>query len=165
LHEGARTFIAEQAARLGPFESVLEIGSRNVNGSVREFFAASRYLGVDRIEGDGVDVVKDATGGWSPLEQPDCIVCCEVFEHTADWPGIVANIGLWLAPHGVVLLTMAGPGREPHSAVDGGALRAGEHYENIEPDELAGVLHAHGLDADLDLRNAGDVYAVARFAS
>jgi hypothetical protein len=37
---------------------VLEMGSYNVNGSVRDMFAlAGRYVGVDLVEGPGVDLV------------------------------------------------------------------------------------------------------------
>ena len=42
--------------------SVLEIGSYDVNGTVRKLFAAAgHYVGVDLVEGPGVDVVGSAT--------------------------------------------------------------------------------------------------------
>jgi hypothetical protein len=37
--------------------SVLEVGSLNINGTVRDFFDAKEYVGVDLIEGPGVDRV------------------------------------------------------------------------------------------------------------
>jgi hypothetical protein len=47
---------------------------------------------------------------------------------------------------GVDIATMAGPGRPPHSAIDGGwTLHPGEHYANVHPAELAGQLAAAGF--------------------
>lgn len=40
-----------------PGLSVLELGSFNVNGSVRPLFPGTRYVGVDVVPGPGVDVV------------------------------------------------------------------------------------------------------------
>ncbi|MDB0050250.1 hypothetical protein N9F31_02215, partial [Pseudomonadales bacterium] len=42
--------------------AVLEIGSYDVNGSIRSLFNAQNYVGVDLVEGPGVDVV---AGGQS----------------------------------------------------------------------------------------------------
>jgi len=161
LHEGARAWIAEQAARLGPFESVLEIGSRNVNGSVREFFEGAEYVGLDQLDGDGVDIVADAVL-WATLRQYDAIVCCEVFEHEARWPELLERIGAWLGFGAVALLTMATTGRAPHSGIDGGQVRPGEHYQNVELPEFLEACTLHGLRAEWDIRNPGDLYAVVR---
>ena len=38
---------------------ILEIGSYDVNGSVRKYFLDSNYLGTDLIEGPSVDLVAD----------------------------------------------------------------------------------------------------------
>jgi hypothetical protein len=40
--------------------SVLEFGSRNLNGSVRSIIHAHTYVGVDLYEGPDVDIVGDA---------------------------------------------------------------------------------------------------------
>jgi SAM-dependent methyltransferase len=159
MHEGARAFIAQQASRYAPYERVLEIGSRNVNGSVREYFQAGVYLGIDLLAGDGVDIVADAAK-WQPNGQFDAIVCCETFEHTPEWPTIVRNISLWLRPGGIALLTMASTGRAPHSGVDGGPVRPGEFYQNVEPEELAAVCDGFNLNVTLDTSTPGDLYAI-----
>jgi len=161
MHETARAFIATQAAAHGPFSSVLEIGSRNVNGSIREYFAGADYLGVDLRAGDGVDVIGDTADLWTTDERFDAIVCAEVFEHEPRWPSIVNKIATWLAPQGVVFLTMASTGREPHSGIDGGPVHPGELYQNITPGELRLVLESRGFQCDLDTSTPGDLYAVA----
>ena len=161
MHEGARAFIERKVEELGPFNTVLEIGSRYINGSVKEFFAGSDYFGIDKTGGQGVDYVVDALN-WQTAVRFDCIVCCEVFEHEPSWPLLVGKIASWLAPEGVALLTMAGPGREPHSAIDGSSLRAGEPYENVTPDDLVNTARIHGLHATAYTENHGDVYAVLK---
>ena len=63
--------------------SVLEIGSFNINGSVREVIQpfAKNYFGIDMQDGEGVDLVADGALYESP-ETYDVIVTAETFEHT-----------------------------------------------------------------------------------
>jgi SAM-dependent methyltransferase len=163
MHDQARAFIAKQAAERGPFKSVLEVGSRYINGTVRDLFPDAKYLGIDTKEGPLVDVVADAAGeDWKPKDRFAAIVSCEVFEHEPRWRAIVANMARWLAPKGVVMLTMATHGREPHSGFDGGPVRANEQYMNVGADELVEALHKNGFEYELDTTtNQGDLYAVA----
>jgi hypothetical protein len=115
---------------------VLDIGGRNVNGSPRASFPeAASYTVLDIMPGEGVDIVADAAT-WQPNRVYDTIVCCEVFEHTPSWPEILVTCGRALSPIGTLIVTTAGPGRGEHSAIDGGALRPGEYYGNVHPDEL-----------------------------
>lgn len=164
MHDSARDYITRQVSRLGPFQSVLEVGSRNVNGGIRDLFPGSDYLGIDIADGPGVDIVVDASNGWTPPQRYALVVCCETFEHTARWPAIVANIAAWLAPSGICLLTMAGPRRAAHSGIDGGPVRAGEFYRNVRPEALSLAMQRVGLDAELDTTVFGDLYALGRRA-
>lgn len=157
MHPEAHDFVADTVRAWGPFDRTVEFGSHDINGGIRHLFAGS-YLGVDPQAGPGVDVVADATE-WLTDEPVDCVVCCEVFEHLADWRGLIASAARALRPGGVVIITAAGPGRGPHSAVDGNALRPGEHYANIEPAALADALaesftdiHVEQLDRDVRAR-------------
>lgn len=146
-------------SELGPFDRVVEFGSLNINGGVRDLFQGE-YLGIDPQAGPGVDVVGDAAL-WKPTRKVDCVVCCEVFEHTPNWPALLDSAARALKVGGVLILTMAGPGRAPHSAVDGGSIRQGEHYENIEPSELIDALKERFTDIHVD-QLATDVRATAR---
>lgn len=144
---------------------VVEIGSRNINGSIRELFkAASAYLGTDLAAGKGVDLVVDATDADAlPAESFDTVVCCEVLEHAPVAP-IVASAARWLRPGGFLIATMATTGRAPHSAVDGGALRPGEHYENVTEQAMLDALAAAGLEpvnVETNGRTA-DLYVLAQ---
>lgn len=125
---------------------VLDIGGRNINGTIRDRFpGAVEYVVLDIIEDAGVDIVADAAT-WRPDgDRFDAVVCAEVFEHTPVWREICATAFDVLAPGGQFVATMAGPGRAPHSAMDGGPLQPGEHYANIDPDELAEELYSLGF--------------------
>ncbi len=159
MHDAARSFI-ESHTRGRRFDSVLEVGSRDVNGAIRDLFDTGVYVGCDIAPGPGVDVVLNAELPDTLGRQFEVVVCCEVFEHTAGWPLIVENIAGWLQPGGLALLTMAAPGRLPHSAIDGEHLRAGEYYSNIDRDVLRRELDRARLDSTLTV-NGQDLYARA----
>lgn len=132
MHAAAYKFVAEQAKDL-QFEKVVEFGSRYINGSIRPIFSlADVYVGIDPVEGSGVDVVMPAQN-FIPDFEPDVVVCCEVLEHVPHDIGlaIIENGLKILKPGGTMLVTAAGIARKEHSAVDGGPLRPGEHYGNI----------------------------------
>ena len=94
--------------------SVLEIGSYNVNGSVRQFFnAPKRYIGVDLIEGPGVDVVCDGDKFYESVKF-DVAISTECFEHTADYLAIFENMTALVRPGGLVMFTCATTGRAEH---------------------------------------------------
>ena len=114
---------------------VLEIGSLDINGSVRPLFTntisdGGSFFGIDVQEGPGVDLVADASMYKSDV-QYDVIVCAEVFEHTVVWPKIIKNSHSLLVPGGMFIATMAGEGRAPHSAIDENPIRSWEYYKNV----------------------------------
>ena len=143
---------------------VLDLGGRDVNGSVRGLFPnATRYTVVDILPGPGVDYVADAAT-WQPDQEYDVVVCTETFEHTAVWPGICRTACAALKPGGIFIATMAGPGRPPHSAIDGlFRLHPGEHYANVPAFELERVLKETGfIDVTVDSQpSPADTRAVA----
>lgn len=111
---------------------VLEIGSLNINGSIRDIFKpfAAEYIGIDPQDGPGVDVVIDAMLYNKP-NYFDVVVTAETFEHTPYWKDIIKLSHNNLAPGGLFVATMAGEGRYPHSAIDENPIREWEHYANI----------------------------------
>ena len=133
--------------------NVLEIGSLDINGSVRPMFKPfqSNYLGIDMQEGPGVDIVVDAAK-FINFEAYDVIVCAEVFEHTPMWPQIIQNSYNNLVDGGIFIATMAGEGRHPHSAIDEKPIRDWEHYSNIGWWELQQTLKQKGFkDVKVDV--------------
>lgn len=119
---------------------VLDLGGRYINGSALDHFPNADRTVLDIAPGRGVDIVADASS-WTPEGEWDVVLCCEVAEHTAVWPQIAATAFKSLVPGGELIWTCAGPGRRPHSGVDGGRrLFPGEHYANVSCEELADVL-------------------------
>lgn len=126
--------------------TVLDIGGRNINGTIRPLFVgAIEYTTLD-IEPDlEVDIVADAST-WKPDRQYSAVVCCEVFEHTPDWRDICRTMFEACEPGGLGIITTAAPGRPAHSGRDGGQLHPGEYYGNVPPSELRTALEYVGWD-------------------
>lgn len=141
MHQQAYDFVARHCADLiAP--RVLEVGSCDVNGSVRPLFAGARaYHGIDVVEGPGVDEVADGAI-WRSPGAFEVAVSTEVLEHAPRWAAML--FGMWegLVPGGRLIVTCATDPRPPHSAVDGLAPRPGEHYANVEALELVAHLRA-----------------------
>jgi len=145
MHARAMEYVKRYAtaARL----TVCEIGSRNINGTVRGLFPNALWTGIDLYAGRAVDVVGDAAN-WSPPSQCDLVVCCEVLEHAERWDAVVKSGCGWLKPGGRVIVTCAGPGRRDHSGIDGKLLRDVEHYCNVHPVPLCELLEECGVVVD-----------------
>lgn len=101
-------------------KAVMEVGSANVNGSVRPFIESldpAVYLGVDAAPGPGVDVVANCeqlteqlnTGCW------DVVISTEMLEHVRDWRACVRELALATRPGGLLLITTRSPGFEYHA--------------------------------------------------
>lgn len=161
MHNEAFAWVAAHATQ--DEVTVLDLGGRNVNGSVRDLFPnATKYVAVDIREGEGVDVVADAAT-WVPDDEYDVVVSTECFEHTAVWPEICLTAFKATRPGGRLILTMAGPGRSEHSAIDGGPIQPGEYYGNVDPEHLKHTLITAGFkDVVVDSRvSPADTRAVA----
>lgn len=165
MHAEAMQWVRDNGT--GEPVSVLDIGGRNINGTARAGFPnATKYVALDILPGEGVDIVVNAAE-WEPTEQFDVVVSTEVFEHTAEWPGIVSTMYKALKPGGFLVLTMAGPGRTPHSGMDGAALDGSgrtEYYGNVDQKDLFDCLDKEGFEAiEVEYKTAPcDVRAIAR---
>ena len=91
-------------------ESVLDVGSFNVNGTYRPFF--KNYTGLDIIEGDNVDIVADEPYAW-PIKNNtyDVVVSGQTFEHIEFPKKTMQEIYRVLKPGGLccIIAPSAGP--------------------------------------------------------
>ena len=135
--------------------AVLEVGSLDVNGSVRSIVNAyqpASYVGVDLREGPGVDAVCDATELVSRfgVNSFDLLISTEMLEHVRDWRVVVSQMKRVLKTYGVLLVTTRSRGFPYHGFPhdfwryepdDVEALFSDFQIERIETDQiLPGVL-------------------------
>ena len=85
---------------------VVEIGSQNVNGSIRPIFERDcDYTGIDYVEGNGVDIVlTDHYKFPLPDECADIVVSSSCFEHSEMYWLTFLEIMRILKPHGLFYL-------------------------------------------------------------
>lgn len=118
-HPQQLKFVEIVLKRINPTASwgglnILEIGSHDVNGSIRNFFEGSDYCGVDLSPGDGVDVVMSGHELKFPNDTFDYSISCECFEHNPEWIKTFANMYRMTKISAYVIITCASTGRREH---------------------------------------------------
>jgi SAM-dependent methyltransferase len=113
-HGSVLTWAGSLPADLFAGKSVCEVGSYDVNGTVRPIIAAHgpvSYLGVDISEGPGVDLV--ANVGDLPALYPDgfdTVITTEMLEHVEDWRAAMVALAELVKVGGHLVITTRSPG-------------------------------------------------------
>jgi SAM-dependent methyltransferase len=97
-------------------KSVIELGSRNVNGSIRPYIEKlnpASYIGVDFIPGRGVDLVTDVCT-YIPEKSADIVISTEMLEHTEDFLSAVNTIKKSCKIGGFLIISTRSPGFPYH---------------------------------------------------
>lgn len=164
MHPGAYDWLAGHIGDTAKLH-ILEIGSRDVNGSPRTLCdGATEYIGIDQRPGRGVDEVVDAAK-YDGKGAFDLVISSEALEHAPNPQEIIACAHRALKTGGRLLITAAAPERAPHSCDGSPVVPDDEHYANIEPTDLQ-VWLADWSDVTVEhVRERGDVYASAVRAS
>ena len=136
---------------------VLEVGSYNVNGSVRPAVVAhgpASYVGVDASpQPRFVDVVLPAEQLVRHFGENafDVLISTEMLEHAEDWRTVIDAMKSVLCPGGLLVLTCRGPGFERHefpgdfwrfTLEDFSRIFADFEVETLMEDSTPGVLFA-----------------------
>ena len=111
MHASVHTFVERALTPTDVADrQVLEVGSLDVNGSVRPFVESLEplfYLGTDMCDGPGVDWVCPAeqlVETFGPWEW-GCVISTECLEHVEDWRAVVRNLKGVVSVGGVLLVT------------------------------------------------------------
>jgi len=121
--------------------SVLEIGSLDINGSVRQFFEDCEYIGCDLGEGKGVDVIAYGHELDYPDKHFDVSISCECFEHDKHWEKTFKNMTRMTS--GLVIFTCATEGRPEHgtsSRNPSDAPFTNDYYRNLTDKDFKNMM-------------------------
>lgn len=141
---------------------VLEVGSRNVNGTVRQFFDTCRYTGIDCVDGPCVDCVTLAHEYRPPkVGFYDTVISCSTFEHDPYLKETLTTVlgkclrkdglfvGSWVGPkwkeHGTIRTTgnegIYGPDPNYYKGVSGAEFRklASGYFKSLEIEDQKGL--------------------------
>ena len=121
---------------------VLEVGSQNINGSVRAHFVKCDYVGIDLGEAPGVDVVMNASE-MTYTEEFDVMISSEMLEHCEHWEKALINMYNSLKNEGMFILTCAGPNRQEHGTNNHTPQDSKftlTHYRNISVEDFESTL-------------------------
>lgn len=170
-HGAQRVFfekVREQFPEFFSGQRVLEVGSLDINGTVRDFFSNCVYTGVDVDSGPAVDIVAQGQDLTFPDGSFDVTVSAECFEHNPYWRETFLNMVRMTRPGGLVVFTCAAEGRPEHgtsrSDVGSSPLTVGlgwDYYKNLgEADFDEESLHGFGSYGFYDNRVNLDLYFV-----
>ena len=165
MHQQVRDFVREVTAEIGSrHPCIVEIGSYDLNGTIRDQFEAERYIGADVYPGPGVDLV--ASGVELAADMPgiaDVVVCTGMLEHDPEWRATVAALVDLARVGGWVIITCASDEFPPHSGRVNGRPEPDEHYQNVALDDLRAVLATLSVVVSkIELRERRDLVVLAR---
>jgi SAM-dependent methyltransferase len=156
---------------------VLEIGSLNINGSVRQFFQGCDYTGLDIGEGRDVDVVCPGEDYGAASGTFDAVISCEAMEHNPGWRQTWLNMLRMVKPGGLVLMTCASIGRKQHGTEEFTPVaspltvaRKQGYYRNLSGSDFESIVNhdawfaEHGFTVDHESHDLS-FFGVGREAS
>lgn len=113
---------------------VLEVGSCNINGSVKEFFEAPElYIGLDLAPGRDVDIVCHGAD-YRTTELFDVVISTECFEHDCRWSDTFENMIRLCRSGGLIIFTCAANKRHEHGTprtTPQDSALATDYYKNL----------------------------------
>jgi SAM-dependent methyltransferase len=147
---------------------VIEIGSANINGSLRELFTGGEYIGLDVAPYAGVDVVSIA---HEYTDKPDgyfdVVFSTSALEHDMFWEKTLRKMVDLLRQGGLMFISVASTWPEhgcsrhcpEHSLTTKINQEWADYYRNITAGDLAGVidLNKEFLDWEMTLDSGMDL--------
>jgi SAM-dependent methyltransferase len=156
MHESVMEYVEGAIRRYGLATGrTLELGSANVNGSVRPLFSGE-YVGIDHEQAAGVDIVMSAAALTFEDASFDTVVSTSMLEHDPSFWRTLAEVGRVLRPGGFLVLTTVSTGFPYHNGPD---------YWRFELDTipiLAELADCEVLDARNDPQSNGPQFTAQR---
>lgn len=149
-HPEQRQFVQSLKQRFPEYfnqKKVLEIGSLNLNGTIRDLFENCRYIGVDIGPGPGVDLIARGEDLSFASNHFDVVTSTECFEHAPAWAKILNN--MIRMSKGLVFFTCATTGRPEHGTLQcspwDSPHTASNYYKNVTEDDVRVACDLHLL--------------------
>lgn len=127
---------------------VLELGSLDINGSVRPLFEGCEYTGIDVGPGKGVDVVCPGQDYTAAARSFGVVISCEMMEHNPNWQETWLNMLRMVRADGLVVMTCASVGRKKHGTSDSTpfdsplTVATGQnYYRNLVESDFTQLVH------------------------
>ncbi len=145
---------------------VLEIGSLDVNGGVRDMLNGDHeYTGLDRLDGPGVDVVAEAAA-FIETEDWDAILAFDAFEHDAHWWETAAAMERGLRMGGTAIVTVPDISYPRHHDPDYYRWTARAAQEMMAPLTLVSIqgikeLYSYDDERDVVLKHYATIWEKA----
>jgi hypothetical protein len=119
--------------------SVIEIGSLNINGTIRDFYNSNKYIGIDLQAGPGVDMILEGQNVKLPDNSFDVAASAECFEHNPFWKETFLN--MYRMASKFVIITCASDGRGEHgttrtSPQDSPFTLEWDYYKNLNEQDF-----------------------------
>lgn len=118
MHELNRIFWKGAAERYPRYfndpSTVIEFGSFNVNGSLREYFKCRCHVGIDWRPGPCVDIVSLAHEAPFPPPWFDTVASASLLEHDPYWDKSLAKMCAVMKPDGMLVVTWGAAMNGPH---------------------------------------------------
>jgi len=116
-----------------PYLNILEIGSYKLDNSINlieDILKNHKYLGIDVVEGPGVDLVMNGEDIDNLNKKFDIIISGECFEHASNWKKIFNAMIRNISNDGFIILTIASKGRIEHGTFRSGAQNSPGTFDN-----------------------------------
>jgi len=111
MHQSVRDFVS-----LYPIKGrILEVGSLDVNGTIRDMFPGTDYTGIDIRPGPGVDQVMSGAKLEFPDNSFDGVLYLETMEHDKTFWLTLSEIARVLKEGGRLVITTRGIGYPLHN--------------------------------------------------
>ena len=107
--------IASEYLNLTYSEKIFELGSYDVNGSIKPLFSFHEYIGVDVSEGPNVDKIYDGKNLNFLLDDYfDLSISCNCFEHNPEWKSNLVDMYRVTKEGGCLIIQIASRGFDEH---------------------------------------------------